>query len=227
MVTFQNAIDLNGADRTVQVIDNTATRSDFAVLAGQITNSTETAGVVKTGPGLLLMTGANNYNGATTISNGVLQADSGVGIPSASPLVLDGGVCQSNSTYTFARALGTGNNAVQWTANGGGFAASSAGPLTVNIGGGTLAWGAGVGSGLMGTLKFGSPSAANLVTFQNLLDLGGANRTIFVDDNTSSAADYAMMTGVISNSAGTAGLKKRDRASWCSALPTPTTALRR
>ena len=52
------------------------------------------------------MTVANNYNGATTISNGALQADSGVGIPSASLVVLDGGVYQSNSTYTFTRGPG-------------------------------------------------------------------------------------------------------------------------
>ena len=224
VVTFQNGINLNGADRTIQVVDNTAILNDYAVLSGQVTNGTGTAGVVKTGTGLLLMTVANNYNGATTISNGALQADSGVGIPSASLVVLDGGVYQSNSTYTFTRALGTGGNAVQWTANGGGFAASSLGPLTVNIGGGTLTWGAGVGSGLMGTLKFGSPSAANPVTFQNSLNLGGANRTIFVDDNASSSSDYATVTGVISNSSGTAGLEKTGPGLLVLRPPTPTTA---
>ena len=105
--------------------------------------------------------------------------------------------------------MGTSGSSVQWTAGGGGFAASSLGPLTVNIGGGSaLTWGGGVGSGLMGTLKFGSSSAANAVTFQNSLNLNGADRTVFVDDNTSSGSDYAAMTGIISNTSGTAGLEK-------------------
>ena len=81
--------------------------------------------------------------------------------------------------------------------------------MTVNIGNGAaLAWGTSVGSQIVGTLKFGSATAANTVTFSNNVNLGGANRTVNVDDNPGSSTDYAVMSGVISNSTGTAGLTK-------------------
>jgi fibronectin-binding autotransporter adhesin len=208
VVTFQNGINLNAATRTINVDDNPATGADYAAISGVISYGSGTAGITKTGGGVLVLTGADTYNGTTTVSGGGLQAAIGTGIPSSSFLKLDGGVYQSNGTYTFTRGLGSSGGAFQWTANGGGFAAGP-GALTVNIGSGSaLTWGTTVGSNIVGTLKFGSPTAANVTTFQNRINLNGANRTIQVDDNPSTNADYAVMSGVISNGTGTAGIVK-------------------
>lgn len=209
VVTLQNGINLNAATRTIQVDDNPLTGADYAVISGVVSYGSGTAGLTKTGAGVLALTGTNTYNGITTVTGGALQADSGAGLPTASFLSLDGGVLQCNNTATFTRTLGTsGSGKFQFTANGGGFSAD-ANPMTVNIGSGTaLTWGSTVGTNIVGTLKFGSASAANVTTFQNAINLNGANRTIQVDDNPTSTADYAKITGVISNSTGTAGIIK-------------------
>lgn len=208
-VSFLNGIDLNGADRTIQVNDNPTTTADYAVISSAIVNGTGTAGLTKTGPGMLLLSGTNSYNGTTTVSGGQLQADLGVGIPSASFISIDGGVLQMNNTGNFTRGVGTSGNAFQWTANGGGFAAGNA-PLTVNVGGSgaTLTWGDTVGSNIVGTLMLNSAMTNNSVTFQNPIDLNGADRTVLVDDCTNTTNDYAVLSGTISNGTGTAGLVK-------------------
>ena len=166
--------------------------------------------IAQNGPGTTILSGANNYSGSTIISAGALQANIGTGIPSSSFLSLDGGVLQSNgnNTVNFTRSLGTSGATFQWTANGGGFSAGNA-PMVVNIGGNatpdTLAWGTApgdVGSKLVGTLKFGSTTAAAVTTFQNSLDLGSTDRTIQVDDNPNTTADMAVITGNISGAAG-------------------------
>ena len=139
VTTFQNGINLNGANRTIQVLDNPNSTADYAVISGAISGTS--VGITKTGNGLLSLTGTNTYTGTTTISGGRLQATIGTGIPTSSFLRLDGGVYQSNGSYTFSRSLGNSGSAFQWTANGGGFSAGT-GALTVNVGSGTaLTWG--------------------------------------------------------------------------------------
>ncbi|BCX46740.1 hypothetical protein HAHE_06480 [Haloferula helveola] len=66
--TLNNALDLNGADRTVTStqLTNGANNSGFTV-TGSITNSTGTAGLAKTGIGNLILTADNDYNGDTDI----------------------------------------------------------------------------------------------------------------------------------------------------------------
>jgi fibronectin-binding autotransporter adhesin len=192
---------------------------NFAQPSGAVGNFTAVIGgsrpVTKTNAGTIILAGLNSYSGSTKVSAGALQADSGVGLPNSSFLLLDGGVIQSNGAATFARTLGTsGSGKFEFTANGGGFAAG-AGPMTVKINNGTskIDWGTGVGSNIAGTLKFGSLTAANVVDFQNAIDLKGATgynaRTVQVDDNSASTADYAKISGVISNSGPVAcGLQK-------------------
>ena len=166
---------------------------------------------------------ANTYNGTTTISGGVLQADSGTGLPTASFLALDGGVLQANSSTaaTFNYALSTsGSGKFEWTANGGGFAAG-AGSLTValNLGSnglpGMLTWGTMPGTNIVGTLMFGSTTSQNATVFCNPVDLAGADRTINVDDNPLTTGDYTLLSGFIMNHIGVAGLIKTGNGLLC------------
>ena len=142
-----------------------------------------------------------------------MQANSGMGLPSFSYLKLDGGVLQSDgsSAVNFTRILSAtpGSNAFEWTANGGGFAAGSA-PMTVRIGNGTntVNWGSAGGANIAGILKLSSTTAANVVDFQNGINLGGQIRTIQVDDNPNSAADAAKISGLISDGSGSGGIVK-------------------
>jgi autotransporter-associated beta strand protein len=85
---FRNPINLNGTAGTVQV--NAGQGGDFAKLVGAVTNSTGTAGLTKTGNGLLVLAATNTYNGATGINAGTLQITSTANLGSGA-LVFGGG----------------------------------------------------------------------------------------------------------------------------------------
>ncbi len=217
VVDFQNYINLSGSSgysfRTVQVDDNPASAADHAKISGIISNSgSVSCGLQKTGNGLLILTATNTYNGPTTISGGALQANFGQGIPNY--LRLGGGVLQSSisdaTPVTFNYQLGSSAGKFVWT-TGGGFSAGL-GPLSVNVGGNgtpsTVAWGTSVGVNLIGALILGSQTSMNATTFLNPLTLNGATRTIQVDDNPATAADYSIVSNVISDGSGCGGIRK-------------------
>lgn len=205
LTTFQNNVNLNGANRTILVNDNPKSTADSALMSGVISNSTGTAGIYKTGNGLLRLSGTNTYNGSTTISGGILEGNIGTNIPTNSYLSLDGGIFQPYSSTTFTRSMGTSGATVSWssTGGGGGFAANSS-ALTVNINnnGSTLAWGSTVGTNIIGTLKLNAPNSTAALTLSNGLNLNGGARTIFVDDNPNSSSDRVILSGAISGGSG-------------------------
>ncbi len=206
VTTFRNPVDLHGADRTINVDDNPASAADYTVMQGAISNSTGTAGLIKSGDGELCLTSASNsYNGNTTISGGVLQEN----LPANSFLSLEGGVYETVSGGTFNRSLGSSGGTFRFTGNGGGFSTYTS-PLTVNVGGGSaaLAWGTSVGTQIVGTLKFGSTRWASSVTFANPINLNGGARTIEVADNPASNGDYAVLPAAIGDLLGGGSLAK-------------------
>lgn len=71
-INFQNKIDLNGATRTVRC-NKVLAGTGSATISGVIRTSTGTAGLIKTGPGRLILTGVSTYDGGTTVSEGTLQ----------------------------------------------------------------------------------------------------------------------------------------------------------
>ena len=64
------------------------------------------------------------------------------------------------------------------------------------------------GAQLVGTLKLGSITCTNSVTFLNPIDLGGGARTIQVDNNPNASGDFAVLAAAISDSSGGGSLLK-------------------
>ncbi|MGO9111564.1 MAG: autotransporter-associated beta strand repeat-containing protein [Thermoguttaceae bacterium] len=182
--------------------------SGLYTVPGAINGSGE---LTQLGPGTLVLNAGDSYTGRTTISGGALQANSGAGLPSMSGLTLNGGVLESSGS--FARSIGGGSTSVLWSSLGGGFSAGG-GSLSVDLNsGGALTWGGSSSSILYirGTLMFGSPTANNQTDFVNPLNLNNStdtavNRTVQV--TAGQGGDFAVMSGALSNSAGTAGLVK-------------------
>ncbi|MCC6353111.1 MAG: autotransporter-associated beta strand repeat-containing protein [Verrucomicrobiae bacterium] len=121
--TISADLDLNGATRTFNI--ENATVTDDVVVVGTITNSGGSpAGITKTGAGSkLVLSGANTYDGATTITAGTLELQN-ASAAGTGTIILDGGTLQlarnggtvfgndiavsNSSTLTVAR-LATGN----------------------------------------------------------------------------------------------------------------------
>ena len=178
--------------------------SNVGNYAGSISGGTS-GWVSKSGTGTIILSGGNSYTCWTRLYNGVVQADVGAGLPSQSSLILNGGVFQSNSTTTYTdkfRNETSGTN--RWLSWWDGGFAGGAGTLTVNLrgNGSAVDWTGNGDTGIGSSMKFGSPTAQNPVIFQNAMNLDGAVRAIYVDDNPNSANDYAVMSGVIGNGAG-------------------------
>ena len=211
-VTFQNALDLGTAVRTVQVDNGSATTD--ASLTGDISGS-GAGGLNKTGAGTLKLSGNNTYTGATTISAGVLRLQTDTALPGGvsdvggtSNLTFNGGVVGLEpSTELFFRSLGSVGDAAATTFVGAGGWAAYGVDAVVDLGGAgaIVSWGA-ANTGFNGkTLILGASAADKTVTLQNALDLGTAVRTVQVDNG--SATTDASLTGDISGS-GAGGLNK-------------------
>ena len=77
-VDFQNGINLNSAERTVDVFDNTSATADMARISGVI-SGTGSSALRKIGAGVLELTAANTYEGGTTVNAGTLLVNNASG----------------------------------------------------------------------------------------------------------------------------------------------------
>lgn len=154
----------------------------------------------------------NSYTGQTRVQEGVLALNNNAALPANSPLVLGNsttsGIIQLSGTFarnlvvTGSIAAGTGTITFGGTTGGGGFAAHST-ALSVTLDGGAgLTWGSGGFVPTGAALILNSVSALADVTFTNAIDLGNAARTVTVNDNDRTGADYANLTGVLSGAGG-------------------------
>ena len=201
-LTLPSAIDLGtGQTRSFNIFDNTATPDDLVTLSGVVSGGTST--FLKNGSGTLVLTAANTYAGSTTVASGTLALAASGTISAANLNLNNGGVLATNDGIGFSRAFGTGAGQVQLSGSGGGFAAYG-GPLTLGFAGNPV-WGS--TSGFGGNLVFGSVNADDVVTWTTPFSLGGSGRTIQVNDNLFSTADYAVVSGLISGNASV-GLTK-------------------
>jgi len=174
VITFTNAIDLNGQSREVRVARGES--AAHARLSGVLSGSG--GGLLKTSDGLLYLTGSNTYTGASEIRGGALR---GV-IPDSSNIVLNGGVLGVEGDIT--PWIGTGGWQINWQGHGG-FAAYSSGEVTLrlnNDSGNYFNWGSTanfVGNGQ--ELRFGHYTASGTLRLDNNIDLGSLDRTIRVE----------------------------------------------
>ena len=145
----------------------------------------------------------NNYSGTTTVQNGGGILQNVTNISTNSNLILNGGVIDGYFNSGFTRALGTGANQIQITGGASGFGTNGNG--AINLGGGSaqVVWGSTYFS--PSSLMLGTPgSSAGTTTFANPIDLSGTTRTVLVNSSVGAGA----ISGIISNSSGTAGLTK-------------------
>ncbi len=202
--TSSSSVQINGPTALTGVSGTTFNVSGASplVLTGAV-SSPAGAALTKAGSGLLTLASTNSYTVPTTIAGGALQAVVGTSLPSASNLVLGGGVFQTSGSFSLG--LGTAASSVQWTGDGG-FSANG-GSLQVSLDNGApnpLVWGGTpyfVPSG--NALIFNSPTANAQVQFVNNIDLNGAVRTVRVDRGT--GGDSATIVGNLVDSAGSGG----------------------
>lgn len=209
---FENGLDLNGATRTIAVGVGAGGVRAYAKLTGNVVNTSgTTSGLTVTGAGggggTVELSGTNTYNGNTTVQSLTsLRANEGAGLSPNTTLVLNGGILENLGAATFSRPLGTAAGSVRVIGGTSGFAAfGGTHTIQLNGGTGTVVWGS-VDFSLSSSLQFGSFNADAMTDFRNGIDLNGATRFITTRDNTNSTADFVRLSGVISNSTGTAVL---------------------
>lgn len=99
---FANNINLDGADRTIRS-DQTGGTAGSGTFSGVISNSSGTAGLIKTGIGHHILSNTNTYNGSTTISQGTLTANSTAALGNSSAtntLIFNGGTLRAGGAIT-------------------------------------------------------------------------------------------------------------------------------
>jgi autotransporter-associated beta strand protein len=168
-LTFDNPLDLKGANR---IIRSDATAQNItATMARTIRNTGGSpAGLIKDGPGLIVLSIANTYNGGTTINDGTLRFASLTSMPAT------GNVAVNNGGTLGINLGGTGQWTTGTTGNG------TLGGLLNGVGGqsgSTISYSGNVGLLLetTGTLEF--PSAiSNVGDSLSLLKSGAGTLTL-------------------------------------------------
>ena len=134
--------------------------------------------------------------------------------------VMNGGTLEFASTpraITLGTAVGNVNMA---NAGGGGFAASGAARSVGLNANAALTWASTAQFlGTNQTLLLGSPTANNTLTMTNAINFNGATRSVATLGGTAGATPVGEISGILSNSTGTAGLTvtrafKPDATAW-------------
>jgi autotransporter-associated beta strand protein len=145
VVVFDTEVDLNGADRTVEVdlnhgdsIIGGVWNDGIAQMSRPITNvlADGNGGLIKEGPGNLVLTADNTYDGGTTVNEGAVRYEKAAAMP-------------STGTHTF-------NTGTQ---------------LQVRVGGGDDFALAGTGAGTVDGLLSGTGPGTSTVTYSGDVDL--------------------------------------------------------
>ncbi|NBN94086.1 MAG: hypothetical protein EBV31_00410 [Verrucomicrobia bacterium] len=211
-LVFSNTGDIAFLTSTAKTLTLGGTSIGDNIFRPRITNntvdSTATAVTVSGGLWILNPAVANTYTGITSVTGGQLRAVDGVGIPTNSPITLNGGVWEVPAA-TLARTLGTAAGNIQLNNGASGFAAGTTSRLVVTLGGGDLTWGtAGATTFAPSSLVLGSSTALGEAEITNNIILGSAARTVTVNNNanTGTMVTAGILSGVLSGTGG--GLTK-------------------
>jgi autotransporter-associated beta strand protein len=207
-VVLDGTVQLNAGDRTFTV--NATGTAGSLVINGAVTQDVAGRQLIKAGTGTMVLTGASSYTGTTTINGGgALRVDADAGNLGTGNLTLGSGVLETSGSFT--RSTGTAAGNVQWTgAVAAGFAAKG-GNLTITLNNNAATERIWTQNNFVQNnqpLLLGSGAADAMVELVNPIALantttGNATRTIQVDDNPGSAADFARLSGVIRDATGT------------------------
>jgi autotransporter-associated beta strand protein len=187
-------LNLNGATRTFAVTDS----GDILNVVNVVSNSTGTAGIDKTGAGRLNLSGANTYNGNTTVSGGIVRL--------GSSSVVTAGSITSGPIGTGALSMANGttlqdNGSARTIANAATFTGtvtfSSSGTGSLVLDGTTLSTPA--------TITLGGTSVLtvnNTTTFRNPVTAStftknGTGTLVLDADNAGSLAGVTVSAGVL------------------------------
>ena len=192
----KRGIQLTGATTSNIDVDNAKTLTVSNAITG-------TGSLRKRSAGMLALAAASTFSGSLTIIGGVVRLDhanaipGGIGVTGGTSLVRFNGGVLGLAAGDYQRNVGPSGADTEFTSTGG-FAAYGADRL-VNLGGGaaTLTWGAAQFFPAGGSLVFSANDSTHTITFANPMDLGGADRTISV--NNGAAAVDGVLTGALSN----------------------------
>jgi len=157
----------------------------------QITNNgTAAVSLYKSDGGLWILGNAgNSYTGVTQINAGALRATDGSTMPSASNLVLNGGVLESSGAFN--RTYGTGGSNVRWF-NGGFSAADS--KLTVNLGPATPVWNSSANF-VLGSMTLSSSTARAEVELASGFEITPGTASAFNATTTAGSSTVTLTSG--------------------------------
>jgi len=211
---FNNTEDLSFSGsgvRTLTLGGDSTGDNELRIRLRNNPNANEVLSLTKAEAALWILNPAtsNTYTGVTTISGGQLRAVvSGpvVGIPTNSPITLDGGVLEvGGSTFTRSLAASVAGIGTVSLANTAGFASGTPARLVVSLGVGAtanadLTWGTTAGFASTTSLVLGSGTALGETEITNNINLGTAARTITVNNNGNTGAmiTAGILSGVIS-----------------------------
>ena len=197
--TNNGALTFSAASGTITTANPTLTVNSLVTIAGAIGDNGAGYGFTKAGAGLLIMGGANNYSGATTISGGTLsltgsltgtaigpsggtfsEGPSGV-ISGSASLNLGGGLATLAGTNTYTGAT-TVSGGTLLLSSGGGLGATAVsvkggGTLLVQgntsiAAGGSLTVAGGASPASQGVVDLRNYSTSNTLTVNGNLNLG-------------------------------------------------------
>lgn len=198
-LNFRNGISFSNQKRTVQVEDGAAA-VDAIISGSLIGTAATTAGLNKTGPGVLSLTNTNTYPGSTTVADGVLRLQNADALPSGNLELTGGGILGLGAGDLIARTIGTSTDQVQWL-GAGGFAAFGAN-RAVRFSASSINWIATNFIGAGRVLILSHDTADATLDWQQPISLAGSLRIVQVEDG--SATIDAKMSGVIAGgSSGT------------------------